>query len=72
MKWRKARKKPVVVQFREVEGEKEIISTRAGAVIAVKGRDYVIRDVRGEEYPILKEIFNETYEVLREEDTRHE
>ena len=72
MKWRKARKKPVVIEFREVEGEKEIVSTREGALVAVKGRDYVIRGVRGEEYPILKEIFRETYEVLRGEDTRHE
>ena len=64
MKWRKARKKPVVVEFREVEGDKEIISTREGTLIAVKGRDYVIRGVRGEEYPIAKEIFSETYEVI--------
>ena len=65
--WRKARKKPVVIKFREVKGEKEAIQTREGVLLAYKGQDYVIRGIKGELYPISKEIFRETYEVLGEE-----
>ena len=67
-KWRKARKKPVVVEFREVEGKFETIKvkTREGTLTAVKGRDYVIRGVEGELYPISKEIFEKTYEVIED------
>jgi len=76
--WRKARKKPVVVEFREPEpngehfdGEKwvkaEFINTLEGTLVAVLGRDYVIRGVNGELYPIRKDIFNQTYEVIEEE-----
>ena len=77
--WRKARKKPVEVEFREVEpisdfswsyGRKigdifgETVSTLEGSMMAVTGRDYIIRGVKGELYPIKKDIFNETYDIL--------
>lgn len=63
-KWRKARKKPIVIEFREVEGEKEAIQTREGWIVGYKDKDYIIRGVRGEVYPIDKNIFAETYEIL--------
>jgi len=62
--WKKARKKPVVVEFREVKGKREKIKTKEGVLVAVKGRDYVIRGVEGEIYPIAKEIFEQTYDVV--------
>jgi len=63
-RWRKARKKPVIVEFREVHGEKEVIKTREGKLIGYKGKDFIIRGVEGEIYPISKEIFAETYEIV--------
>ena len=71
-KWRKARKKPIVIEFREVEAnagigtdlEREQIPTREGTLYAFKDRDYVIRGIKGELYPIKKEIFYETYDVI--------
>jgi len=63
-KWKDCRKKPVVVQYREVAGSKETIVTREGTLYAIRGRDYVIKGVKGEVYPIKKEIFEETYERM--------
>ena len=82
-KWRKARKKPVVVEFREVEPKEdfskcasteivsgsimgETIKTREGALHAYVNQDYIIRGVEGEIYPISKDIFDKTYEILKE------
>ena len=62
--WRKARKKPVVIEFREVFGEKEIIPTREGTLTAIRDRDYIIKGVEGEIYPCDQTIFHKTYEVL--------
>jgi len=65
--WRKARKKPIIVEFREVDGE-ERIETREGVLIAKQNEDYIIRGVDGEIYPIKKSIFHRTYEVIEEKD----
>ena len=67
VKWRKARIKPVIVEFREVEGDQEIITTKEGTFIAKKDRHYIIRGDKGEEHPVSKGIFNEIYEVLEED-----
>jgi hypothetical protein len=72
--WRKARKKPVVVEFREVEPKEihlagangELVETREGPLLAFAGRDFIIRGVEGELYPIDKKIFEKTYEVVEE------
>jgi len=64
--WRKARKRPVVVEFREVTGAREIIETREGKLTAIRGHDFIIRGVEGEEYPITKRTFRRTYNVLGE------
>ena len=83
--WRKARKKPVVVEFREVIpnpshiienplsiGEAmsnicETIETLEGTLIAFKNNDFIIRGVEGEIYPIKKDIFYKTYDVIEDE-----
>ena len=80
VKWLPARKKPVIIHFREVEPletflpngldrkeemKGEHIETREGTLIAIVDQDYIIRGIKGELYPIKKDIFNETYEVLR-------
>jgi len=81
MLWRKARKKPVVVEFRETEAKTlirrkmpegtevwgEIIETLEGNHEAHVGKDFIIKGVKGETYPIKKDIFFETYEVIEQE-----
>jgi len=75
VKWKKARKKPVVVEFREPipnfrhRVESEEIQTPEGPLYAVPGMHYVIRGVKGELYPIEKEIFEETYEVIDDDES---
>jgi len=64
MKWRKAQKKPVIVEFRDVKGDHEFIRTLEGDLTAKKGRDYIIRGVNREIYPIRKDIFEQTYDVI--------
>lgn len=75
MTWGKARKKPVVVEFREVvpNGSSfrysepfpaEIIKTREGEIVGFPDEDFIIRGVEGELYPIKKEIFYKTYDVV--------
>ncbi|RLC88063.1 MAG: hypothetical protein DRJ03_04135 [Chloroflexi bacterium] len=65
--WRKARKKPVIVEFRKVKGEVEKIWTREGMIYAFPETDFIIRGVEGEIYPIKKEIFYKTYEIIGED-----
>ena len=73
MKWGKARKKPIVVEFREVipnrqgrfgSGPYEEVETLEGYKDAIPGFHYIIKGIKGELYPIQKEIFDETYEVI--------
>ena len=73
--WKHARKKPIVIRFREVIPTNvkgmdvlcEEIFTREGAIYGFPDIDFVIEGVRGELYPIKKDIFYETYEVLEDE-----
>ena len=67
-KWKKAQKRPVVVEYREVSGEKEVIKTREGKLTAYKGKDFIIRGIEGEVYPISKEIFFKSYDILGEDE----
>jgi len=62
--WKKARKKPIVVDFREVIGDEEVIDTKEGILVAKRGRDYIVRGVEGELYPVNKEIFAKTYDEV--------
>jgi hypothetical protein len=79
--WRKARKKPVEIEFREVnptdcvrdsltgevfEDDVEIINTLEGTYIARPKNDFIIRGVHGELYPIKKDIFAKTYDIIGE------
>lgn len=76
--WKKAIKKPItMIKFREVKPltdvfldggwyKGEVIKTTEGILIAVVGRDFIIKGVNGEIYPIKKEIFYKTYEVIED------
>jgi len=63
MEWRKARKLPKVIEFREVQGEKEVLDTLEGEVTAVSKQDFVVKGVDGELYPCKKDIFRQTYDL---------
>jgi len=77
--WKKCRKKPIVVEFREVipnademrgdftEHPYEQIHTREGVLNGYPDKDFIIRGIRGELYPIGKDIFYETYDVVEEQ-----
>ena len=71
--WGKARKKTVVVEFREVQCSEnqlgEWIETREGKLIGYKDQDLIIRGVEGELYPIKKTIFEKTYDVIESIDS---
>ena len=79
--WQDARKRPIAVQFREVlpithirthmpsrvEVWGEVLNTgHEGAItFAYPDTDFIIKDEAGE-YPIKKEIFKKTYDVIEE------
>ena len=67
MDWKKARKKPVIIEYREVDGEVEVIKTREGKLEGVKGKDFIIKGIEGELYPIKKNIFYKTYDIEEED-----
>ena len=86
--WQDAKKKPIKVQFRKVlplihirthmpskeEVWGEVIDTEEGLLFAYPEKDFIIRGVEDEVYPIKKEIFKKTYDVIAEicEDTDKE
>ena len=60
--WKKYRKLPVTISARAaVAGEQ--IATVEGIMTASSG-DYIIRGVKGEEYPCKPDIFAMTYEPV--------
>lgn len=61
--WHKARNKPIWVEYREVEGDYEVVHTLEGVLIAYRGVDYIMRGTHGEQYPIKIYVFNDNYEV---------
>lgn len=62
-KWGKAKKKPIEIHFRKVVGNVEVIHTLEGDLTARSEHDYIIKGVNGEEYPIRKQIFHQTYDI---------
>ena len=63
--WRKARKKPVTIEFREVNPDETGVETLEGYK-PCNTNHYVIRGVEGELYPIRKDIFKKTYEIVED------
>jgi len=77
VKWRKAQKKQVTIEFREVnpntvlinriqapaEQFVEVVNTGHGLAKAFPDKDFIIKDECGE-YPIRKDIFEKTYDVI--------
>jgi len=62
MTYKKCRKKPIIVEFKEVTDE--FIYDVGTKTYTTPETHYLIRGVDGEIYPITKEIFHKTYEIL--------
>ena len=66
MKWKKAKRKPTIIKWREVNPPYEIIKTVDNAEICVHPEKSIIAlDDKGFPYPINREIFNKIYEVIQ-------
>ena len=64
--WRKAMKKPIIINVRDIEPNEIGVETLEGYKSCHKDTHFVIRGVEGEEYPIRKDIFFKTYEWTEE------
>jgi len=62
--WMKCRKRPVVVEFRKVRPDEGGVETLEGFKPCNPEKHFIIRGVNGEIYPIDKDIFARTYEVV--------
>lgn len=65
-KWKKCKKLPITVEFREVEQDESGMETLEGYKPCSPDEHFIMRGVKGEIYPITKEIFHQTYEVVEE------
>lgn len=61
----KYRKRPVVIEAYQTDKELDIV-TLEGTMHANVG-DYIITGVEGEQYPVRKDIFEKTYEAVKED-----
>ena len=66
MKTKKYRKKPVIIEAYRTDKE-VVIHTLEGDLTAQPG-DYIITGIAGEQYPCRADIFEETYEEVKEDD----
>lgn len=61
--WKACRKRPVVVHVREQRQGEAHVSTREG-ITPIRPDDLIMRGVQREEYPIGRELFEQTYDLL--------
>lgn len=66
----KAKKKPIVIEALKVDYPFEV-ETLEG-VMSGKAGDYLLIGVKGEKYPCDAEIFEETYDIVKEEEEKGE
>ncbi len=60
----KYRKKPIVIEA--VQVPKEFSVETMEGVMTGKPGDYLVTGVKGEQYPVDREIFEETYELVED------
>jgi hypothetical protein len=60
--WKLAQKRPLIIEFRQVQGNHETIQTPCGPLVVLE--DHVIARDEAGEYPIRKDVFAKTYDVL--------
>ena len=63
LKIHKYKKRQIIIRAVKLK-EKMEIKTREGILMGYKG-DYLIEGIKGEIYPCGREIFNETYDKLK-------
>ena len=61
--WRPCVKLPITVHVRDQRPGETHSSTREG-ITPLRSDDLIMRGVRGEEYPIGRDLFEQTYELL--------
>jgi hypothetical protein len=61
--WQPCVKLPITVHVREQRPGETHVSTREG-ITPIQPDDLIMRGVQGEEYPIGRELFNQTYRML--------
>ena len=66
MKFRRCVKRPIEVEFREVKPDEKGVETLEGYKPCSPEKHFIIRGVKGELYPIEKEIFYQTYDIVEE------
>ncbi len=66
----KYRKKPIVIHAEKIT-EPLYIHTLEG-IMEGKVGDYLITGVKGEKYPCRADIFEETYEFIKDDDNEEE
>jgi hypothetical protein len=65
MKWIKCIRKPVMHEFREVEGHQEAIFDHTrGKAVANSNREYILRDEDGNLHVIDKATFHVKYDIV--------
>jgi fructose-1,6-bisphosphatase len=64
--WKPCVKLPITVHVREQRPGETHVSTREG-ITPVQPDDLIMRGVQGEEYPIGRELFERTYQMIEEE-----
>lgn len=62
--WRKCIKRPIVVEVRDVRPGEEWLETLDGFKPCHPDKHYIMKGIRGEEYPIDQGIFRETYDLI--------
>jgi hypothetical protein len=63
--WKPCRKRPIVVSVREQHPGESHVCTREG-ITPLRPDDLIMCGVEGEEYPIGRELFEKTYELVEE------
>lgn len=61
--WKPCVKLPVTVHVREQRPGETHVSTREG-ITPIQPDDLIMRGIQGEEYPIGRELFEQTYKML--------
>lgn len=64
VEWMDVRKKPIIVNALKMLVGFEV-DTLEG-IRRGKAGDYLLKGIEGEHYPVKKEIFEKTYEIVRE------
>ena len=62
--FKKYRKKPIIIQAKQMPGH-FIIDTLEGKMKGKPG-DYLVVGIKGERYPVRKDIFEESYDEVFE------